>query len=133
MGSINLEVRPCPMRVYHGTTPVLGKKFVRDGIDAHLPFKRAIHGPQDGVAGIFVTPKKSVARRFGLCVLAIEVFYEQLTVPPNLLLGGVSLDQALSHHYEPQAFLSIRVEPELLTIVECYENEYPFNPYDRDD
>lgn len=121
------------MRVYHGTTPVFGEKFVRDGIDAHLLFKRAIHGPQDGVAGIFVTPKKSVARRFGLCVLAIEVFYEQLTVPPNLALSGATLNETLNHHFEPQAFLSIRVEPELLRIVECYEHGYPFDPYDRDD
>jgi hypothetical protein len=121
------------MRVFHGTTPQLARQFARDGIDAHLTFRRAIHGPQDGVPGIYVTPKLSVARRFGLCVLAIEVPEDQLAVPPNLRVDGVTLQRALSHNFEPQAFLSSRVEPSAICVAECHENGYPFNPFDRDD
>ena len=121
------------MRMYHGTTPELARKFARDGIDAHVPYSRAIHGPQDGVPGIFVTPKLSVARRFGLCVLAIDVSEEQLAVPPNLAVLDRTLDQVLNHHFEPQAFLSTRIEPESIRIAECHENGYAFNPFERDD
>ena len=121
------------MRVYHGTTPQLGRQFIKNGIDAHILYRRAIHGPQDNHAGIFVTPKLSVARRFGLCVIAIDIDGSLLTVPPNLVLAGATLEQSLNHHFEPQAFLSTLIEPSDISIVECYENQYPFNPFDRDD
>jgi hypothetical protein len=121
------------MLVYHGTTPQLAKQFVRHGIDAHLLYRRAIHGPQDGVPGIFVAPKVSVARRFGLCVIEIEIQGEHLTVPPNLALGGLTLEESLGQRFEPQAFVSQRIEPAAIRIVECHENNYPFNPYERED
>ena len=121
------------MRVFHGTTPQLAERFLHEGIDAHLTYRRSIHGPQDGVAGIYVTPKLSVARRFGLCVLAIELAAEQLTVPPNLLATEVTVHETLSHHFEPQAFVSYRVEPFAIRVIECHENGYPFNPFERDD
>jgi hypothetical protein len=118
------------MHVYHGTTPQLAKRFSEFGIDAHLPYRRAVHGPQDQVPGIFVTPRLRVARRFGLCVIEIEVNEEQLSVPPNLAVSGASLAKCLSNELEPQAFLSFRVEPSAIRIIECYENGYPFNPFD---
>lgn len=121
------------MRVFHGTTPSLAQAFVRRGIDANLCYKRSIHGPQDSVPGIYVTPKLSVARRFGLCVLAIEVSAEQLTVPPNLAQVRVLVEHTLNHHFEPQAFLAFRIEPSAIEIVECHEGGYSFNPYECDD
>ena len=121
------------MRVYHGTTPQWGQKFIEKGIDAHLSHERTIHGPQDNVPGLFVTPKLSVARRFGLCVLAIDISEDQLTVPPNLDLAGATLQQSLNNHLEPEAFLSIRIEPSDVAIVECHENGYLFNPFELED
>ena len=121
------------MRVYHGTTPALGQKFVIEGIDAHLPYQRLIHGPQDNYAGIFVTPKLSVARRFGLCVISIDIAENNLSVPPNLGVTGATLEQSLNNQLEPQAFISTRVDPTNIAIVECCEHGYPFNPYERDD
>lgn len=121
------------MRVYHGTTPQFAKQFAQYGIDAHLPCRRAIHGPQDGVPGIFVTPRLSVARRFGLCVLEIEIDEEHLSVPPNLVVAGATLSTSLGNQPEPQAFISTRIEPSAIRIVECYENGYSFNPYTLDD
>jgi hypothetical protein len=117
------------MRIYHGTTPQFAKHFVKYGIDAHLISRRAIHGPQDGVPGIFVTPKLSVARRFGLCVIEIEVTEDNLFVPPNLAVAGATLSEALDNEFEPQAFISNRIEPSAIRIVECRENGYSFNSY----
>ena len=121
------------MRVYHGTTPAQARTFLQKGIDGHVVSPRMIHGPQDRAPGLFVTPKLSVARRFGLCIVEIEVQESDLTVPPNLKAAGASLDDALSNEREPQAFLARRVEPQALRIVECHENGYPFNPYDGPD
>ena len=121
------------MRVYHGTTPQLAKQFAQNGIDAHLPYRRAICGPQDGVPGIFVTPRLSVARRFGLCVIEIEIDERQLSVPPNLAVAGATLSMSLGNQPEPQAFISTRIEPSTIRIVECHENGYSFNPYASDD
>ena len=121
------------MRVYHGTTPAFGHRFMNEGIDAHLPYKRLIRGIQDDFAGIFVTPKLSVARRFGLCVIAIDIPKDQLSVPPNLADAGATLEQSLKNEFEPQAFISIRINSSNISIAECYENQYPFNPYERDD
>jgi hypothetical protein len=119
-----------PMRVYHGTTPDQARMFLQNGIDGHLLHSRAIHGPQDGVPGLFVTPTLSVARRFGLCIVEIEVHESELDVPPNLKTAGASLLDSLSNVYEPQAFLARRIEPNALKIIECHADGYPFNPYE---
>jgi hypothetical protein len=121
------------MRVYHGTTPAIGRIFIVEGINAHLLYPRQIHGPQDSYPGIFVTPKISVARRFGNCVISIEVPENFLSVPPNLKIAGASLEQSLSNQFEPQAFISTRIEPDNISIIECYENGYPFNPFEKND
>lgn len=122
------------MRVfYHGTTPELAQKFASEGIDANILYERKIHGPQDDIPGIYVTPKISVARRFGTCVLRIKVGTNELSVPPNFSGTSFTLDDCLNHSFEPQAFLSSRVEPTNISIVECYPNGYPFNPYDKSD
>lgn len=118
------------MRVYHGTTPTQARTFLREGIDGHLLHPRKIHGPQDQVPGLFVTPNLSSARRFGLCIIEIEVRESDLTIPPTLQAAGASLEDSLTNEREPQAFLARRVEPHALRIVECHENGYPFNPYD---
>jgi hypothetical protein len=118
------------MRVYHGTTPTQARMFLQNGIDGHLLHPRATHGPQDQVPGLFVTPTLSVARRFGLCIVAIEVYESELTVPPNLDDAGASLLDSLSNPLEPQAFLAKRVEPHALKIIECHADGYPFNPYE---
>ena len=118
------------MRVYHGTTPTQARMFLQNGIDGHLPHPRATHGPQDQVPGLFVTPTLSVARRFGLCIVEIEVHESELTVPPNLEAAGASLFDSLSNILEPQAFLARRVEPNALKIIECHADGYPFNPYE---
>jgi hypothetical protein len=121
------------MLVYHGTTPQIAQNFIQKGIDCHVPYPRLIHGPQDGVPGIFVTPKISVARRFGLCILAIEVERDDLSPPPIFALNGITLEQSLENPLEPQAFLTKRIEPDCLKIVECHENGYIDNPYEPDD
>lgn len=56
------------MRVFHGTTSQLAHQFVREGIDAHLPYRRAIHGPQDDVPGIFVTPRLPAWQAFNKAI-----------------------------------------------------------------
>jgi release factor glutamine methyltransferase len=117
------------MLVYHGTTPQLAREFSTKGIDAHILYKRRIHGPQDSYPGIYVTPEISVARRFGLCVIAIEVEEQLLTLPPNLAILGATLDQSLNQHFEPQAFISTRIDPSQITLIECRENRYLLNPY----
>ena len=121
------------MRVYHGTTPTQAQTYLQEGIDGHLLHRRQIHGPQDQAPGLFVTPKLSVARRFGLCIVEIEVEESDLTPPPILEAAGASLEDALTNEREPQAFLARRVEPGALRIVECHENGYPFNLYDGPD
>lgn len=118
------------MRVYHGTTPTQASMFLQNGIDGHLPHPRANHGPQDQVPGLFVTPTLSVARRFGLCIIEINVLESELTVPPNLEVAGASLFDSLSNSLEPQAFLARRVEPNALKIIECHADGYPFNAYE---
>jgi hypothetical protein len=117
------------MRVYHGTSPQQGRQYIVSGIDAHIPYERAIHGQQDNHAGIFVTPKISVARRHGLCVIAIDIEDNLLTVPPNLASEEITLEQSLNHHFEPQAFLSVRIEPTIISMIECRDNGYLLNPF----
>lgn len=118
------------MFVYHGTDGENAKHYVCEGIDAHLLRTRAIHGPQDNEAGLFVTPRFDVARRFGLYVIQIEVELSELIVPPALRQAGATLEQALAAPFEPQAFLASRIEPNRVSIVESHPNGYPFNPFD---
>lgn len=121
------------MRVYHGTTPAQAQAFLREGIDGHLLHARAIHGPQDNVPGLFVTPIFKVARRFGLCIIEIEVQQSDLELPPTFEIAGASLTASLSNATEPQALLPRRIEPSSIKMVECHENGYPFNPYEGPD
>ena len=118
------------IRVYHGTTPTQARMFLQNGIDGHLLHPRAIHGPQDQVPGLFVTPTLSVARRFGLCIVEIEVHESELTVPPTFAAAAASLLDSLSNDLEPQAFLARRIESDALKIIECHPDGYPFNPYE---
>ena len=118
------------MRVFHGTTAENAQRFVREGIDAHQPHSRLIHGPQDGQAGLFVSPELRVARTFGLYVLEIEVDPKDLMVPPAWLNAGATLEKTLSHAFEAQALLVARVEARHIRIVESYPNGYPSNPYE---
>ena len=118
------------MHVFHGTTAENAQRFVREGIDAHLPHSRLIHGPQDGQAGLFVSPELRVARTFGLYVLEIEIDPKDLKVPLALRNAGGTLEQALSQTFEPQALLVARVEASHIRIVESYPNGYPSNPYE---
>jgi len=118
------------MFVFHGTDGENAKRYVCEGIDAHLLRTRAIHGPQDEEPGLFVTPRFDVARRFGLYVIQIEVELSELSVPPALRQAGASLEQALAASFEPQAFITSRIEPSRVSIVESHANEYPFNPFD---
>ncbi|MET3118604.1 hypothetical protein AAKU64_002837 [Undibacterium sp. GrIS 1.8] len=120
------------MLVYHGTTPEIASEFVKHGIDCHIPYARKIHGPQDNVAGLFVTPTRSVARRFGLCVLEIEVNAGDLQAPPSMAQLGVSVEDALANQLEPQAFIAIRIESSHIRIIECHENGYSINPFESD-
>lgn len=109
------------MFVYHGTTREQCARFCESGIDGHLSFLRTIHGPQDGVPGLFVSPYLEVAKRFGLCVVAIEIQPDDLVTPPIMEQLGISLADALSNPREPQAFLNKRVEPAFIKIVYCDE------------
>ena len=118
------------MRVYHGTTEQNAKCFLRDGIDGDKPHRRLIHGLQDGQPGLFVSPMLRVARTFGLYVLEIEVEIQDLKVPPALACAGATLEQALSHPFEPQALLVSRVESSRVRLAESYPNGYPANPYE---
>jgi hypothetical protein len=79
--------------------------------------RRAIHGPQDSVPGLFVTPDLEVAKRFGICVVAIEVDVSDLSVPPAFAIAGADLAASLNNPLEPQAFLSKRVEPAHVKVV----------------
>jgi len=79
------------------------------------------HGPQTGVPGLFVTPILEVAKRFGRSVLAIEIDYSDLSVPPNLAIVGASLEMALANPLEQQAFLTRRIEPTQITLI--YQEE----------
>ena len=106
---------------------------MQKGIDGHLLRTRMIHGPQDQALGLFVTPKLSVARRFGLCTVEIEARKEDITIPATLIAAGASLDDSLNNELEPQALLAWRIEPEALRIVECHVDGYPFNPYEGPD
>ena len=116
--------------MYHGTTPKQAQAFLADGIDGHLLHPRLIHGPQDSVPGLFVTPVLAVARFFGLCVIEIEVEETDLAVPPLFASIGVTLAESLANVKEPQALLCKRVQPASIKIVECHPDGYPFNPYD---
>jgi hypothetical protein len=118
------------MFVYHGTTGDNAKRYVREGIDAHLLHARAIHGPQDQEPGLFVTPRFDVARRFGLYVIRIEVALSELSVPPALRQAGATLEEALAAPFEPQALLALRIEPSRVSIIESHPDGYPFNPFD---
>ena len=118
------------MRVYHGTTGENASRFLAEGINAHVLHPRSIHGPQDLEPGLFVTPKLSVARRFGLFILAIEANDSNLEAPPILRQAGVDLEASLSNPLEPQALLKGHVEPEDISLVESHPNGYPFNPYE---
>lgn len=118
------------MHVFHGTTGEYAERFVHEGIVANLLHPRAIHGPQDNEPGLFVTPRIDVARRFGLYVIQIQVELSELKVPPALRQAGVTLEEALSAAFEPQALLASYVEPHRVTIVEAYPTGYPFNPFD---
>lgn len=112
------------MLVYHGTTPQQCARFCAAGIDGHLLFPRAIHGPQDNVPGLFVSPDLEVAKRFGLCVVAIDVEPTDLSVPPALKQAGASLEETFANPPEPQAFLSKRIEPNQIKIVYSDEARY---------
>jgi hypothetical protein len=118
------------MLVYHGTTAENAQRFVRNGIDAHLPHPHLIQGPQNGQAGLFVSPKLRVARTFGLFVLAIDIDPEDLKTPPALEIAGADLNHALTQEFEPQALLVARVEAHRIRIVEAYPNGYLRNPYE---
>lgn len=120
------------MRVYHGTTAEFAYRFLREGIDAHVLHPRVIRGPQDFEAGLFVTPKLHVARRFGLFILAIEAKMHELEVPPMLRLAGADLEASLANPREPQALLKTRVEPSRVQLVESHPNGYSFNPFDEE-
>ena len=120
------------MRVYHGTNAEFASRFLREGIDAHVLHPRLIHGPQDFEAGLFVTPKLNVARRFGLFILAIEAEEHELEVPPMLRLAGADLAASLANPLEPQALLKARVEPTRVHLVESHPNGYTFNPFDEE-
>ena len=120
------------MLVYHGTTPEFASAFVKHGIDGHIPHARKIHGPQDNVAGLFVTPTRWVARRFGLCVLEIEIDAGDLRAPPSMAQLGVSVEDALGNQLEPQAFIATRIEPCNVRLIECHENGYSKNPFEPD-
>jgi hypothetical protein len=106
---------PMPlMIVYHGTTRKHAEDFVRNGINAHLPFPRLDVGPLAvKEPGLFVAPTLEVARRFGdRSVVSIEVDASDLQVPPNLKAAGCSsVAEALANPLEPQAFLAKRIEP----------------------
>lgn len=118
------------MFVYHGTDGKNAKRYVCEGINAHLLCPRAIHGPQNNEPGLFVTPRLDVARRFGLYVIQIKVELSELSVPPALRQAGATLEQTLALPFEPQAFLASRIEPHQVEIVESHPNGYPFNPFD---
>ena len=118
------------MKLYHGTNAEHAHKFVLEGIDGTAMHPRAIHGAQDHEPGLFVTPVFSVARRFGLYVLEIDVEPSALSVPPMLRLAGANIDQSLNNRPEPQALLNSRVWPDKVRVVECHPAGYPFNPYD---
>lgn len=121
------------MLVYHGTTPQQARAFAEHGIDGHLQHPRLVHGPQDSVPGLFVTPIRWIARRFGLCVIEIQVESCELSAPPAFAQIGVSVNESLANPLEPQAFLSRRIEPIYIRIVECHENGYARNPYEPDE
>ncbi len=104
------------MLVYHGTTKSQAEAFLLNGIDAHLLHPRNISGPQSNTPGIFVTPVLEVAKQFGRSVVAIEVEYSDLSVPPNLALAGADLTAALNNPLEQQAFLTKRIEPGQVTL-----------------
>ncbi|WP_138922514.1 hypothetical protein [Hylemonella gracilis] len=105
------------MIVYHGSTQDQCNSFCSSGIDGHKVFPRAIHGPQDGVPGLFVTPDLEVAKRFGICVVSIEVELSDLAPPPAFILAGADLETSLKNPPEPQAFLAKRIEPSRVKIV----------------
>lgn len=109
------------MLVFHGTTRQQCVEFLKNGIDAHLLTPRNIHGPQDWVPGLFVTPDLEIAKQFGRCVIAIEVELSDLSSPPIMERIGVTLEMALENPTEPQAFLSKRIEPRQVRIVHCDE------------
>jgi hypothetical protein len=117
--------------MFHGTTVAQAERFLSGGIDGNLLFARQISGPQDLCPGIFVSPRLSVARRFGNCTLQIDGVEEsELAVPPTL--NGMTLQQSLSWIPEPQALLHARIEPERISVVESYPKGVPFNPFEVD-
>jgi hypothetical protein len=118
------------MLVYHGTFEEQANRFVQGGIPGDVLHARAIHGLQDEEPGLFVTPRRDVARRFGLYILEIEVALSELSVPPNLRLAGATLEAALSAEFEPQAVLVSFVEPSRIRLVESHPDGYDFNPFD---
>jgi len=85
------------MLVYHGSTNRQCSEFVEKGIDANLLFPRNIHGAQDFVPGLFVTPDLEVAKRFGPCVISIMVQSSDLHCPPIMAQHGISLIEALEN------------------------------------
>ena len=119
------------MLFHPGTTPKQAQAFLELGIDCYVLQPRAIHKPQDGIPGLFVTPIRWVARRFGLCTLEVEA--GDLKPPPMLAGLNVSLEDSLKNPLEPQAFLTKRLEPKHIKIVECHENGYSRNPYEPDE
>jgi hypothetical protein len=105
------------MIVYHGSTKAQCLEFTQHGIDAHLSFPRIILGPLSHLPGLFVTPDLEVAKRFGRCVVAIEVQPYELTTPPLMEQIGITTEEALQNPKEPQAFIRVRIEPSRIKIV----------------
>ena len=105
------------MIVYHGSTQTQCIHFAQHGIDAHLPFPRIILGPLSHISGLFVTPDLEIAKRFGRCVIAIEVQLDELTAPPLMEQIGLTTEEALQNPKEPQAFIRVRIEPSRIRIV----------------
>lgn len=107
------------MIVFHGTTKAQCLEFIQNGIDGHKLSPRNIHGPQDEVPGLFVTPCFKTAKQFGRCVISIEVGIEDLDVPPIMKLTGVDILAAMTNSVEPQALLSKRIDPGQIKLVHC--------------
>lgn len=105
------------MILFHGTTAEICERFRTLGIDGNVLHKRIIHGPQDNVPGLFVTPELEVAKRFGSRVVAIEVEPDEIVCPPLLEQCGISLGESLKNSLESQALLNVYVPPERVMLV----------------
>jgi hypothetical protein len=113
------------MLVYHGTTRAHADKFMSLGFDPEESFERKIIGPQSQIPGLFVSPDLETAKRFGRVVIAIDIDLYDLSVPPNLESVGATLQMCLDNQPEPQAFLSVCVAPERISI--AFEDSCPIH------